>query len=158
MISIEKLVKEELLSEEDIGTEDFNAKFVEYGRVIPFKEKLLRKAYQNFIRSGDFSTFEQFQLKNSSWLDLYAIFSALKLENHLRPWYEWSEEFHTPTSNAVVTFAEQNMEKIDYFKFIQFKFDQQWQEVRSYASSKNIKIIGDIPIFVAYDSADTFSL
>jgi len=157
LISIEQLIADGLLSKEDIDSPEFNSKRVEYGKIIPFKEKVLKLAFENFENSDlDKKKFNQFK-EDQEWLHYFAAFMALKQKFELKPWYAWPETYHTPNSSGTIKFIETHEQQIEYFKFVQFIFDLQWNRVKDYANQKGISIIGDIPIFVAYDSTDTWA-
>ncbi len=182
-----------LTSSELENTPIFSEEKTNYGNVIPFKKKLLEKAYRTFLAKGNETTkkeFAQFCKKNNFWLEDYALFVSLKdYFINQRKFSGFSQEFQTFVSETA-SFLSENTQK-DYFfggvwstwpkelvkrepealkqwtkklgrsidccKFQQFEFFQEWFSLKKYANEKNIKIIGDIPIFVAYDSADTWA-
>ncbi|PIE35289.1 4-alpha-glucanotransferase [candidate division KSB3 bacterium] len=160
LISLETLVDEGLLSKSDLTHEPFDAHRVDYWPVIQFKTALLKKAHQNFRisssaeqkqRYGDFCEQQQ------DWLDDYALFMALKDTHDGTVWNTWDEKLVTLDPATLDVWKETLSEQIDYQKYIQHLFFAQWLKVKAYANSKGIKVIGDIPIFVAFDSADAWS-
>ncbi|HEV8129660.1 MAG TPA: 4-alpha-glucanotransferase [Acidobacteriota bacterium] len=149
LVSLEILVEEGWLSQSDLkGAPRFPEGIVDFGKVIPFKQNLLKKAARNFAReasgSGE-SAFEEFCLSKKNWLDLFAEFMALKDANGGAAWTEWKRRSH-PDSPDVYA-----------HKFIQFKFFEQWHSLRNYCHDRGIEIIGDVPIFVAHDSVDVWA-
>ena len=160
LISPDLLEKDGLLSRKDLETvPKFPEIYVEYGDVIPFKSQLLHKAYETFkadAASPQKGDFDSFCHENSFWLEDFALFMALK-EIHQAVWNAWPEDLAMRKPTALSK-AEKEYEKlIRAHKFYQYLFFKQWQAVKKYANSLGIKIIGDIPIFVAYDSADVWA-
>jgi 4-alpha-glucanotransferase len=149
LISLDALVDNGWLAEEDLKkapTSD-DASFVDFDAVAHFKHPLLRKAARTFFTArpaGLFQEFEKFCLENGSWLDAFARFAALREANCEAPWTEWS---------AAKSAGEQTIEE---HKFIQFEFHRQWLGLKQYCNNLGVKIIGDVPIFVAHDSADVW--
>ena len=127
---------------------------VDYGAVINEKEKLFQKAYSRFNDSSDFSEFCE---REKFWLDDYAVFKVLKDKFNGNPWYSWqaSMKLRFPAMLEELMNAERRV--VRYHKFLQFIFHCQWFELKSYANSLNIKIIGDVPYYVAYDSSDAWA-
>ncbi len=155
LISLEKLVDEDLLSEKDLTTElDFAQDRVEYGKVIEFKTPLLKKAFANFSET---KAYYKFKLKHKSWLDDYALFRAVKDDFNEQPWSDWDDEIKFRQEEAIAKYEEELASEIEFYKFTQYIFFKQWQEIKEYANQNGVKIVGDIPIFVAMDSADTWS-
>lgn len=154
LISLDKLCKEGLLSKEDLNLkEPFDVEKVDYGRVIDFKYPLLRKAYSNYKGKE----LEAFCAEHKSWLYDYAMFMALKNHFKGRPWPEWDEDIKLRKPEALKKYGQQLATDIGFYQFLQYEFFKQWHELRAYANSKNIKIIGDVPIYVAMDSSDAWS-
>ena len=158
LISLEKLVEEGLLSQEDLSVDiEFDQDIVEYGKVIKFKMPLLRKAFNKFSSIGEKDDFRDFCEQQAEWLDDYALFRAVKSTFNERPWNEWDEDIKLREEQAVVKYKEELAEEIEFRSFIQYLFFKQWAEIKEYANQKDIKIVGDIPIFVAMDSADAWA-
>lgn len=160
MISPEKLVEDGFLSKDDLaGVPDFSETKVDFGGVIEYKTPLLQKAFEKFRKTSDIETIEAFHLfcdENAFWLEDYALFRAIKLSQNQVSWQEWDEGLKLRESEAL---AEAKIElDTEAFaqKFYQFVFFKQWQAVKKYANENGVKIIGDIPIFVALDSADVW--
>ena len=134
---------------------------VDYGAVIPWKRKLLADAYQRMLswpdRHPTRKEFTAFQAANSDWLPEFTTFMALKEANDLASWAEWPAEYRD-RQPAAITQAELDLaDSRDRVAFEQFVFFRQWGRVRADAHQRGIQIIGDIPIFVAHDSADVWA-
>ncbi len=159
IISPEKLVDDGLLNEDEIELRAWDDRRVDYGEVIPYKWDILRKAFEHFKNSTDKklnSSYNSFCRKHKFWLDDYALFMAAKDFHNGVCWNEWDESIAFPTAKSKKEWAKKLEAEIAYYKFIQFIFFKQWTELKAYANKKDIKIIGDTPIFVAFDSADVW--
>ena len=106
---------------------------------------------------GHNKAFLRFCEKNQWWLDDFALFMAVKDRFEGRPWIEWAEDIRLRWQNAMDYYRRELYYEVEYYKYIQFKFDEQWSKLKTYANSKGIQIIGDIPIYVALDSADAWA-
>ena len=159
LISLDKLVAEGLLQESDLENAPANDGRVDYGAVISFKDGALRRASQMFqsVAGKQRSAFERFCKAQAYWLDDYALFMALKEAHEGQPWNTWEEPLRTRKKRALGKFEEENAEAVLRHKVWQWVFYRQWLELKAYANAKNIKIVGDIPIFIAYDSADAWA-
>ena len=155
LIDLETLAKEGYLSFEDINI-DFgdDVEKINYGLIYERKLPILKKAYINFKEDDDFTKFEK---DNSYWLEDFSQFSAFKEYFGGISWLEWPKEYKNRDSKALETLNSKLENEIKYFKFLQYIFFKQWKNVKAYANSKGIEIIGDIPIFVSMDSADAWS-
>ena len=142
LLSPEKLVEHGYLAMQDLGdAPKFPEDEVNFGDVIPYKQKLLRAAFGNFKRD---EKFDEFVESSDSWLDPFARFVALKNGNGGRTWTEWTE--HTPDEHEIL-----------YQKFVQYEFFRQWNDLHEYLRERQISIFGDLPIYVSHDSADVWS-
>jgi 4-alpha-glucanotransferase len=160
LISPELLLRDGLLTESDLADKpDFNASRVNFGLLIPWKVKLLQKAFARYQAHPDSwrVEFESFQKENSLWLDDYALFVALKDSNGGGAWGGWPAEVKKRDAKALDQARQTLANQVSRFAFYQFLFFREWQALRKYANEKGISIIGDIPIFVAGDSADVWS-
>ncbi|TDX45521.1 4-alpha-glucanotransferase [Orenia marismortui] len=161
LIDLETLKEEGLLLEEELNLEEgFDHDYVDYGRVINFKFDLYRSAFQRFnsiASEAEKSKFEAYCQNNIEWLEDYTLFMALKDNFNGRPWTEWDEEIKFREDSAMDKYKEELKDTIEFHKFMQYLFFKQWTAVKDYANEKDIKIVGDIPIFVAFDSADAWS-
>lgn len=135
---------------------------IDYERLFIANAELMRAAWRGFRGSevaratlrGEFETFRQ---EHAAWLDDYALFSAIKESEHHRAWNEWPEPLRYRAPSALARFAEQRADDIQRIQFTQFLFFSQWIALRDYARARGISIIGDIPIFAAFDSADVWA-
>ncbi|MCS6807941.1 MAG: 4-alpha-glucanotransferase [Bacteroidota bacterium] len=162
LISPDMLKQQGYLSDDDIASiPSFPDQRVDFARVIPYKMSLLEKAFTHFTQrasSTDKAEFERFCAENSSWLPDFALFVALKNgKYHGEPWNTWSKADRMREPNAMNAARKQYAHLIELHTFLQYEFRKQWKALRSYANSKGIALVGDIPIFVAYDSADVWS-
>ncbi len=161
LISPECLVAEGLLAKKDLrNAPPFPADRVDYGSVIPYKNALLEKAFATFKRNPDanlHAQFVAFTREAAAWLDDYALFRALKDANGGVAWNHWPGDLALRDRKALAKAREELREKIEAQRFYQFLFFKQWKAIRQYCHESNLKIIGDVPIFVAYDSADVWA-
>lgn len=161
LVSLTWLEGDGLLTGDDLAnTPEFRADRVEFGEVVEFKHRVLRRAHERFLGSaGDTrrGEFEQFCASEAWWLDDYALFMAVKRANGMRGWQEWDEPIRLRHEQAVATASRDLADELAYIKFVQFQFQRQWLELRTYANERGIRIVGDIPIFVAEDSADVWA-
>lgn len=161
LIDLEKLVNDDkLLKKEDLETsETFDDNKVDFGKVLKLKSNLYKKAFSNFTNSNNELLkikFEIFCEKNSAWLEDYSLFMALK-GHFIKSWKEWDKDIKTRNANALKKCKAELHDEIEYHKFLQYLFFKQWLELKAYANAHNVKIVGDIPIFVAFDSADAWA-
>ena len=137
-----------------------NDNYINYGLIYENKLPLLKRAYDNYkllTPKNIKKDFENFKKSNAFWLEDYSLFISIK--NHFvgKSWSEWDNDIKNRKSSAIKKYKLELSEEIEYQNFVQFLFFRQWNNIKSYANSKNIKVIGDIPIFVAFDSADAWS-
>lgn len=147
LVSLPPLVKRGLLAPEDLASHpSFPAGRVDFDAVIPWRRRLLETAARAFFRKGPPDPqFERFCAEEDAWLDPFARFSALREANGGAAWTEWDPRIVPGEEDAQLQ------------KFIQFEFFRQWRELRAYCRGRGIRIIGDLPIFVAHDSADVWA-
>lgn len=161
LISFETLSEQNLLSKNDLAElPPFPDDKVEYGSVIEYRYRLLQKSFDNFTSSGNVSLkaeFEQFCSENQAWLDDYALFMALKETHRGATWNTWGWELATRQPDVIKRSQRRLEKQCLAHKYFQFLFFKQWFALKHYANQNEIKIIGDIPIFVAYDSADVWA-
>jgi 4-alpha-glucanotransferase len=163
LVSPEKLVESGLLEASDIqDAPDFPAERVAYGKVIEYKRGLLERAFQNFKKrlptdEGLRRDYEGFLGFAGVWLDDWALFAALKDEHKGAPWNTWAVGIArrelAALDGARVAFAE----PVQAHKFFQYVFFQQWLKLKKYANERGVRVVGDMPIFVAHNSADVWS-
>ncbi|NJK68356.1 MAG: 4-alpha-glucanotransferase [Microcoleus sp. CSU_2_2] len=161
LISPELLRDEQLLADEDLANlPEFPLDSVEFDRAIALKVPLLKKACENFqakaspIQQKEFSAFCN---SKEIWLEDYALFMALKDSFGGVSWNNWEAEIAHRKPEALEKWRQQLNAEIYYYKYVQFEFFRQWTELKRYANLRDIKIIGDIPIYVAHDSSDVWS-
>jgi len=160
LISPELLVEDDLLSAKEIEAPEFDQTRVAYESVIPYKLKLLKKAYLHFkLRPKHILTepFHTFCEKESAWLEDFVLFFALKSHHDNRPWTEWPKALRMRETKALTAHAEEFHGELQWYRFVQFLFFRQFAKLRDYAKKHHVKLIGDLPIFVAHDSSDVWS-
>ncbi len=156
-IDLDVLIEEGLLVKKDVTSVkwDYIQEKVEYATLYENRYVVLKKAYSNFDKtSEDFTTFKE---KNADWLYDYALFLSIKAKNDDVCWLEWEENEKLRDEVTLKKLDKELAEEIDFRQFIQFKFFEQWEKLKAYANAKNIKLVGDIPIYVALDSADVWT-
>lgn len=160
LISPEKLLEDGLLTQEDVdGYPDLSSGNVDFKRVGQLKPALLMRAFEHFRAQPSpavVNEFDYFTRTNAWWLDDYSLFRALKASHSESAWFQWAEPLKLREPAALATVRSQLAREIQAEKFSQYLFFREWIAVRKYANDKGIKIIGDIPIFVALDSADVW--
>jgi 4-alpha-glucanotransferase len=161
MISLAHLARENAIARNELeDAPDFSDEKVEYGDVIEFKMDALRRSYVHFTQyasSDDQKGFSKFCIDNAAWLDDYAMFMALKDSHNGDAWNTWEDDIARRTAKAMAREKSRLATEIQTHKYLQYQFFKQWGHLRAYANTKGIRIIGDIPIFVALDSADAWA-
>jgi 4-alpha-glucanotransferase len=157
-ISPELLIKEGLLKQEDCtSTQSFSEDKVSYKEVAIFKDKILDKAFQQLkYHKNICEEFRVFREHNSFWLNDYALFVALKIKHQGAMWTDWPAKYKNRDPLALKAVEDSSMEEIEKVKFLQFLFFKQWFQLKTYAQQKGVLILGDIPIYVSFDSADVW--
>jgi 4-alpha-glucanotransferase len=161
LISPDALLKDDLLHPDDLYDHPcFPEDRVEFGEVIPWKAGVLDRSFIRY-QHAHFpllkAEVEEFQTRNSAWLEDFALFMALKEAHEGAPWHTWEKPMRERQPKALSKAREQHAVAIQRQIYRQFLFYRQWAKLRSHAHEKNIQIIGDIPIFVAHDSADVWA-
>jgi 4-alpha-glucanotransferase len=155
LISPDRLVEEGALSPADVSdAPELPTSKVDYGAASEWKLGLLREAH---ARAGELPGFEEFRGLHSGWLDDYALFMALKDDHGGGPWVEWPPELRDREPAALAAARERLGGDIAFYRFVQHAFFRQWEAVRREAASLRIQVVGDLPIFVAHDSADVWA-
>ena len=161
LMSPEKLKEEGLLSSHDLAVlPTFPEDYVDYERISPLKNSLLRKSFQRFKTkeaSEEKEAFEVFCKANAHWLEEYSVFMTLKEYYGGHRWTEWERDFTRQENSSLRPWAERFSYDVTYHHYVQYQFFKQWSSLKSYANEKGIAIIGDLPIYVAHDSADVWS-
>ena len=159
LISPECLISEGLLQASDCESH-FPSEFVDYSRVMPFKDKLIEKAWTNF-RAGKredlCADFEEFCADQTSWLEDYALFRALKLKFQDAYYLKWPAELVQRRPKALASARRELASQLDQVRFAQFLLRRQADRLKDYAHSKGIALIGDLPFFVSPDSSDVWA-
>lgn len=151
-VDLEELYKEGLLTSDELDGEKCKSERIDYRRLFLTRIAVLKKAFSRFVKNVEYVRFCH---KNKQWLDDYALFFSIKESYDYAPWSYWADEYRI-YKNAIERKSDFECQT-EFWRFVQFKFFTQWKKVRDYARSKGIKIIGDIPIYVAYDSVDVWS-
>jgi 4-alpha-glucanotransferase len=161
LISLERLTERGVLSQEDLESRPFfPSNKVDYGAAHHFKVPILTKAAATFLKranGNERTDFERFCRTNANWLDDFALFMACKNAHDGVRWTEWTADIAAREPHALHEWTLRYAAEIDVIKHWQFEFFQQWQALRSYAHGHGIRIIGDVPIYVAHDSADVWA-
>ena len=157
-IDLEAFIKEGLLEEWECRECDWgsNPSYVDYGKIYNSKFKILRKAYERYDCAGD-SEFGEFVRSNGFWLEDYCLYMAIKNDQGGQGWTQWPEELKNRHPGALKEARVELADEIGFYRFQQYWFHKQWTALKTYANGNGIKIIGDVPIYVAFDSADTWS-
>ena len=160
LIDLDQLVEDKYLDQSDLSKADlFGDGAVDYGKLIEIKTPLLKKAATAFFASATTqkrAAYHSFLKSNSAWLPDYALFMALKEHFDQQPWYKWEKPLKLKNDFQLAHYFGILNEKIEYQKFVQYLFFQQWSAVKDYANRNNIRIIGDIPLYVSLDSVDAW--
>lgn len=163
LIDLEDIVDLGLLEKEDIeSSEKFSKREIDFDKVISFKWKILREIFDNY-EPKRFPEIENklqlFKKENSFWLNDYTLFFALKKAHDYQAWNEWQKEYRDHNEKALDAWKAipDNKKEVEFNTLIQFLFFYQWDKIKNYANAKDIQVLGDIPIFVDYDSADVWA-
>ncbi|MCE1252812.1 MAG: 4-alpha-glucanotransferase [Anaerolineae bacterium] len=161
LISPALLIEDGLLTLKDLEDRPiFNDEKIDFGRTIEWKKTILARAYRHFKNSTNsllISSFQAFSAQQSFWLDDYSLFMAIKESQGGVSWSNWPEALRMHDEDQLKKFLKSNFEYIESQKFYQFLFFKQWSALHQYANGHDIKIVGDIPIFVSFDSSDTWA-
>ena len=156
LVSLEQLAAEGLLETAALqgAGEDTDPTRVDFDQVIPLKTRYLRQAYQRFEPD---EAFAQFCQEQAYWLEDYVLFISLLEANDGQDWSEWDSAIARREPTALHAQAQRLEDEIQYHRFVQFKFFEQWKRLRTYANDRGIQIVGDISIYVCYNSADVWA-
>ena len=157
-ISLDALIEEGLLTEEECSSVDFgnDTKRVDYEKIYYTRFELLRKAFERANRSDD-ADYSAFVKENELWLKDYAMYMAVKDSLGGVSWIEWDEEIRLRKPKAMKKYEKELADDIAFYSYQQYLFSKHWSALKEYANKKGIQIVGDIPIYVAFDSADTWA-
>lgn len=156
-IDLDLLTKEGLLGVKDKGgieANNANAKEVDYSYLEASRIDILKKAYENFdTKDQDFLDF----VDSNSWVQEYCLYQAIKEDQDGLAWYKWEDKYKFRDAKTLKDYGQKNLDRMNFWAFVQYQFHIQWASLRSYAKEKNIQIIGDLPIYVAMDSVDVWA-
>jgi len=157
-ISLETLIEEGLLTEAECEAADFgeSENYIDYYLLFKNRFTLLRKAFDWAELKKD-KAYAKFIAENDYWLEDYAFYMSVKKQFKDEGLDKWDDDIRLREEGAVLKYKKALAEDIAFYKFLQYKFLQQWTKLKKYANDRNIKLIGDIPIYVSYDSADTWA-
>ncbi|WP_343102110.1 4-alpha-glucanotransferase [Romboutsia sp. MSSM.1001216sp_RTP31141st1_G3_RTP31141_220114] len=157
-IDLDELVKEGLLSEEECNSYDWgsNNKYIDYEKIYLSRFKILRKAYERSNISKN-KIFKEYCEINKWWLHDYALYMSIKDSFSSKSWIEWDDDIRSRKEETILKYEEKLKDDITFYKYQQYLFTKQWSKLKAYANEKGISIIGDIPIYVALDSSDTWA-
>lgn len=157
-IDLSALISEGLLSEIECNELDFgsNNNYVDYEKIYNSRFIALRKAYErsNFLKREECIEFVN---NNQSWLKDYALFMAIKGEFNNCSWGQWDDDIKLRKPEAIEYYTNKLQDEIHFQEFLQYEFSFQWQRLKKYANEKGVEIVGDIPIYVAFDSSDSWA-
>ena len=157
-IDLETLCKEKLLKKSECESFPWgkNPHYVDFGIMYQSRYQLLKIAYGRFMKNVP-EDFESFCKEEADWLEDYSLFMALKDAHDGVAWFEWEKEIKTREEAALEEARKKYAEDITFYKMLQYLFFKQWRALKEYVNAKNIEIIGDVPIYVAGDSADVWA-
>jgi 4-alpha-glucanotransferase len=158
LISLEMLVEDKFLEPADLENRpSFPEDRVDYSSVMEFKMPLLRKSFKTFQRKATLSEREQFEVfcqRNTSWIETYSLFMALEEAHDLVAWNTWDEGIRRRQPKSLERWSKKLDHEIRCHKYQQYQFFKQWSELKKYCNEHGIRLIGDMSIFVALDSAE----
>jgi len=161
LISLEEIADEGFLDSSDLDSAPlFPENSVNYDAVVSIKIPLLQKSFEIFDKKATSSAREQFATfckENSSWLEVYSLFMALKEAHGLTTWNKWEEDIRNRQPQALLKWSNKLSREIVHHQYYQYLFFKQWTRLKKYSNEHEIKLIGDIPIFVSFDSAEVWS-
>jgi len=160
LIDLNLIVQDKMLDMADLDNKPKASTYkVDFQLMEQWKYPVLRKAFDNFRKNNApyENEYRQFLNEHQWWLNDYALFMSVKKHFKNIGWNEWDEDIRSREKGALKKYTELLYEEIEFRKFIQFLFFRQWFMLKNYAGSKNIKILGDLPLYVSGDSADVWS-
>ncbi len=160
MVALEPLVQRGWLTQPVLPTPAFEAQRVDFARVVPWRLARLREAAAGFFAQAGlepFGDYARWCAQEASWLDDYALFMALKTAHQDRAWWTWADALRLRDPQALRAARAQHADEIAVWQFVQWCFDSQLTELKRYANQHGVALVGDLPIFVAHDSADCWA-
>lgn len=162
-ISLEELIEQGLLTWDECNSCDFGSdqERVDYGALYLNRKNLLKKAANRFFEIIDDNKevktkYEKYVKDQEYWLKDYALFSVIKDMSEGKPWYEWEDKYKKRDKKTLEELLTSSKEEINYYYFIQYIFEEQWDKLHKYANEKNITIVGDMPFYLSFDSVDVW--
>lgn len=157
-IDPEELIAAGYITKEECDGYDFgdDEQYIDYARIYKSRFLMLYKAYENSHIEKD-TAFQEFIAQNAYWLDDYALYMAVKESFGNVCWVEWDEDIKLRKPAAIESYRKKYAKQVEFYQFQQYMFQIQWQKLKDYANQNKIKIIGDIPIYVAFDSSDAWA-
>ena len=160
-IDLESLIEEGYLTQEECKAADFgdNEEYVNYEKIFRARFLILKLAYGRIKESGGLQEedYRAFKGREAYWLEDYALYTAVKNQYDGRSWDSWAEDIRFRKAEAMAYYRNELQDEIEFYQYLQYLFYTQWTELKSYANENGIQIVGDIPIYVAFDSADTWA-
>jgi 4-alpha-glucanotransferase len=161
LIGLDHLVRDGILDASALDRPpDFPVDRVDFGTVIAWKMQMLQRAFAQFLehaRADQQASFAAFCDHHAHWLDTYALFAAVKEAHGGAPWNQWEPAIAQRQASAITEWRAKLADRVRFQQFLQWLFFSQWEDLKRYANGRDIQIIGDIPIFVAFDSADVWA-
>ena len=159
-IDFDILIEEGLLDEADVKGADFgdDPKKVDYAKIFDARRPIMEKAVARFLKADDLSDYESFVEQNAAWLEVFAEYMAIKEHFDNLAWTEWPDEaIRRRDAASLASYREKLADKLTYHRVTQYLFFKQWLRLKAYANEHHIEIVGDMPIYVAADSADVWA-
>lgn len=156
LINLDELIQQGLITKESCSAADYGAdpSFVDYEKVSRTKMALLNEAYNHF---GEDVGYLSFVKDEAMWLEDYALFMSIKEANQNRPFWEWEKALCNREAKAMENAAKEYVDRVGFWKFLQYEFYTQFGKLRRYSNRNGIKLIGDMPFYVALDSSDVWA-
>ena len=156
-IDLDMLVKDKLLTKKDLDNSylQSDSRYIDYGNIFVNKMAILKKSYNKHHLFE--KEFEEFKKQNKYWLFDFAMFMVLKETHNYQSWDNWEDVYKYRSNSALNKFYKEHKVEVETYMFIQFLYARQWKDLLSYARANNVEIVGDMPIYVAYDSVDVWS-
>ena len=154
------LIEEGLLNEADVKGADFgdDPRKVDYAKIFDARRPIMEKAVARFLKADDLSDYESFVEQNAAWLEVFAEYMAIKEHFDNLAWTEWPDEaIRRRDAASLASYREKLADKLTYHRVSQYLFFKQWLRLKAYANEHHIEIVGDMPIYVAADSADVWA-
>ena len=159
-IDFDILIEEGLLNEADVKGADFgdDPRKVDYAKIFDARRPIMEKAVARFLQADDLSDYESFVEQNAAWLEVFAEYMAIKEHFDNLAWTEWPDEaIRRREAASLASYREKLADKLTYHRVTQYLFFKQWLRLKAYANEHHIEIVGDMPIYVAADSADVWA-